>query len=385
MRNFVPAVIINLILFVSRAVVAAKAPSRSSADPSSIPIHVINLDRDKVRWETVVASLQNEGGVSARQIHRQSAVYGKTLSKVQLRENASLLARMYCTPGMIGCYLSHVEFWRNTLHAEDDAPYRIVLEDDVTVCPNFTNEVCDIIRELDDANVSWDVLLLGAFGCVNPDPKQYGTTLRLQAFFGGGRRRPMLITQRAHVPHRPFGTHAYVLNRRGAKKLMDNASIVNGHVDSVAWSLPELNLLCTHPLLAYQDMSSESTIGGITSGLETRLYSKTAYIDDYTRVTMEWAFNEPVLRIPVIGVILTVGRCISLVLLGYAFGIIFWKQLPWFLPLHTLHFLWQFYFLRLFSRPNRRRQRQLLQKQQKQQPVIDETNEETVLVENGAT
>ena len=71
-----------------------------------IPINIINLDKDGDRWETVTKELTSNG-VRRRSITRYPATYGKDLDKVDLRQNVTLLSRLFCTKGTIGCYLSH--------------------------------------------------------------------------------------------------------------------------------------------------------------------------------------------------------------------------------------------------------------------------------------
>ena len=78
-----------------------------SGTPSSLfPISVINLDRDTARLVGVSEQLKS-AGVSLGCVERLPAVYGASLSPKELKENASLLARLFATKGMIGCYLSH--------------------------------------------------------------------------------------------------------------------------------------------------------------------------------------------------------------------------------------------------------------------------------------
>ena len=75
-----------------------------------IPINIINLDKDGDRWETVTKELTSKG-VRQRSITRYPAIYGKDLGNVDLRQNVTLLSRLFCTKGTIGCYLSHRNIW----------------------------------------------------------------------------------------------------------------------------------------------------------------------------------------------------------------------------------------------------------------------------------
>ena len=88
-----------------------------------------------------------------------------------------------------------------------------------------TARVTAAVNELqgcDETRDQWDVLLLGALGCVNPS-RSYGLN-RINAFVSGGGREPRQVTEHIHVPRRPFGTHAYVLSKRGAAALLARRS-----------------------------------------------------------------------------------------------------------------------------------------------------------------
>lgn len=59
--------------------------------------------------------------------------------------------------GEIGCYLSHLKCW--DLILESNAPYGLVLEDDVIFCDNFRQEFNDIFGNIKD--LEWDIISLG--------------------------------------------------------------------------------------------------------------------------------------------------------------------------------------------------------------------------------
>jgi len=143
-----------------------KASSRRMKRKRPLDFHVINLDCDKERWESVVAELTSKG-VPRKRIKRIHAIYGKNLTSDDLHTNATFVARHFSTPGTIGCYMSHRSCWEQT--AAGSEPYQLFLEDDVLVADNFPNKVYEILQEIDvicpetrDGN--WDVIFLGALG-----------------------------------------------------------------------------------------------------------------------------------------------------------------------------------------------------------------------------
>lgn len=302
--------------------------------------HVINLDRDKERWESVVAELTSKG-VPPKRIKRIEAVYGKNLTAEDLRTNTTIVARHFSTPGTIGCYLSHRSCWEQTARGgSEQEPYKLFLEDDVLVADNFPEKVAEILKEIDEdcpetKDGNWDVIFLGALGCVHPEGK-YGLN-RIAAVMSGGLRRPQRVLEGAphcHVPKRPLGAHAYLLSKRGAQKLLDNCWRVSGHVDVVAWGMPDLKVVSVHPMLAHQNMGSVSTIGAITKGLETRLPK--LVVDHYTGIVLEWVYNAPVLQIGPL--LLTMGRSVTYILGGYVVAALLYDKHPWLMVAHTMVF-----------------------------------------------
>ncbi|CAJ1969674.1 unnamed protein product [Cylindrotheca closterium] len=312
--------------------------------------NVINLARDTDRWERVKVELMKE--FDLEKIHRMEGVHGKSLTSQERHENASLGARLFCTEGTIGCYMSHRKFWEQVV--EGDEPYQIVFEDDVVLTDDFQEQVKARIEELKGAvgAENWDVLMLGALGCVNPNPRKYGSYV-IPAFVSGGCRKPRKITENIHIPMRPFGTHAYILSKRGAKKLLDRSWRATYHVDCVIWGMRDLDLYIAHPLLVYQD-SSPSTVGAITSGPETWIPSS-IQMDDYTKMRLEWVWNEAVIRIPAINLIITQGRYLLIGIFGSIFGAFRHKKAPKFLPKFlSMYFIFIVSFNRIINRPRGR-------------------------------
>jgi len=349
----VPRILVFLLLCVV-AMSAAPSQQQQQRHQTPIPINVINLDQDTIRWEKVTAELASNN-VPSHLIQRLPAVYGKTLSKEDLCRNVTAIAHNFCTPGIIGCYLSHRLFWQKT--AASDTPYQIVLEDDVIVSDDFLQRVQALIDELQENQETrdkWDVLLLGALGCVHPDGK-HGLN-RISALVAGGGRKPKRVSTHVHIPRRPFGTHAYVLTKGGAKKLIHHAWIVNGHVDVVAWGVRDLCIVACHPMLAHQSMETPSTIGAVTSGIET--WIPKIKLCDYTGITLEWVWNEPVLRLG--SFVMTYGRAFLFIFGGFGLSFALLDKMPWLLPLQTVLFVVLLSITKIMTRPVRARSETVL-------------------------
>jgi len=277
-----------------------------------------------------------------------NAVDGNELSQHELKQNTtSALARWLMTPGIVGCFLSHRNCWQKCVdesNGNTKNPHQpfIVLEDDVVVNDfaknQFREMVSEALSKLQIADESWDVLLLGAIGCVHPQKRGFGLNI-IPCLVGGKWRQMRRIANLAHaentagcvhIPMCPYGCHAYVISPKGAAKLLrrckDGASY---HVDVVAWGLPNLRIYAVHPLLVHQS-NLDTTIGGLhntNAGSEQHQQNKLKGIcDSYTGFNLIWALNAPLLRVGgnlAPWLLLTNGRAIFLMVLGIVVSVSF--------------------------------------------------------------
>ena len=294
---------------VRAAMLFLSAVAVHGAQRPPLPTFVINLERDKARMDSVSKELTSHGV----QFSRFPATDGRALTDSELRKSTTWLGRHLCTRGMVGCYCSHRRIWEMVAEELNDE-CALVLEDDVALAPDFLEGVDTALEELEAAvgKGEWDVLMLGALGCVEPNGK-YGAN-RLTAAISGGMRRTKRVSERIHVPQRPYGTHAYLLSRRGARKLLERVPLAVHHVDNVAWGVRDLDLYLTHPMLAFQRFEAPSTVGANEGGIEARL--PRLVLDEYTGVTLHWTWNEPIVRFGPL--VMTLGRCLSAIAAGYA-------------------------------------------------------------------
>lgn len=102
--------------------------------------------------------------------------------------------------GEIGCYLSHIQALRMFL--ETDQQWCMVFEDD----SKCTRNIVRIIRRYDPEE--YDVLALGVRYVQRSNRKRYDSNLQENVYL---------------QPHIVFGSHAYLINRKGAKTLIDRA------------------------------------------------------------------------------------------------------------------------------------------------------------------
>jgi glycosyl transferase family 25 len=188
-----------------------------------IPILVISLDRRPDRWAQFMERA-TKANIRPDRIVRLSAVDATTFDAVQ-HPSVSLLTAHNIknkvrrahyeidSAGAVGCSLSHFKAWEYTQNSRSDAI--IVFEDDSNIPVDFNERLATIVAELPE---SWDLITFyntlfarGVHGCSpNPEivasPWQSCTSL--------------------------MGTHAYMVSRRGAKRLLARAYPIELHMDA---------------------------------------------------------------------------------------------------------------------------------------------------------
>ena len=116
-------------------------------------IFVINLDKDKDRWE-----YYENLNISSIKINRFNGIYGKDLDRNNLIESGVLDNKNILKDGQLGCALSHMNLWNDSLKYPNK--YLLVLEDDAII----DKDICKKINDLEDyLPEAWDVIFLG--GC----------------------------------------------------------------------------------------------------------------------------------------------------------------------------------------------------------------------------
>jgi glycosyl transferase family 25 len=153
-------------------------------------IYVINLDRDTERMASIRDNLTRLG----LGFERLPAVMGKDVPEWEKL--------------VVGCYLSHLKAMETFL--KTDAPWCVILEDDVEVLP----ACADVLRSLAEKD-DWDLVKLFNF--------HSGMPVKKRELVGGHR----LV---AHLT-RTTSSAAYVVNRRAAESLLRSMRPISEQVD----------------------------------------------------------------------------------------------------------------------------------------------------------
>ncbi|MEO9338053.1 glycosyltransferase family 25 protein [Mesorhizobium sp. SB112] len=194
-------------------------------------LFVINLDRQPERFKRMSAIFGNLG----LQLDRVSAVDGATLSVddlIRLRDNAK------ARPGETACFLSHRECWRRIV--DEKLPYAAIFEDDL----HMGDGAASVLSEGDWIPADADIVKIETMNRpVKIDKSPAGLV--------GDRKI-----------HRLRGSHtgggAYILTRKGAKKLLETSELFDNPVDHFMFNfeLPwvrSLEIFQLSPAVCIQD------------------------------------------------------------------------------------------------------------------------------------
>jgi len=172
------------------------------------PIFVINLDRDFERMASIDGSLKSLG----LNYVRIPAVLGKEVPRWEQLVDSGLYSErnrnVMPRPGEVGCYLSHLKAMEEFLRT--DAPWCLILEDDVEVLPECL-PVLAALGEKDD----WDLAKLYCHHAGMPV------------------RKRALTSSRHLVVHLMLTTSSagYAVNRRAAETLLKSMRPITEQVD----------------------------------------------------------------------------------------------------------------------------------------------------------
>ena len=162
---------------------------------------LINLPRHTRRYAAVTQQLAAAGIL----FERAPTVDGHELTTLEREQNVTFWGRKLMTPGMIGCFLSHRNCWKIVRERQDAL---MVLEDDVVLAPAFNDALASALAEVSAHDEAWDVLLIGALGCVHPRGwSHYGLNI-VVGLMAGGLRRPRRVSPTLHVPCAPSPTRS---------------------------------------------------------------------------------------------------------------------------------------------------------------------------------
>ena len=189
-------------------------------DISKIKSYVINLQKNKEKYDRILKNM-NELNIIPE---RFDAIYGKDLDEEYINKitnpyvNYTLNTERNMdsdigTLGGIGCYLSHLELWKLLLDSDKDI--FLILEDDAKQINQSLKDINDFINNVNNICPDWDLIYLGYS---KPYPN-YNLDIQINDNI-------------YKIKEITFQTHAYLINRKGALKLLEKSIPIVHQVDS---------------------------------------------------------------------------------------------------------------------------------------------------------
>jgi len=176
-------------------------------DIGQMNIHLINLDKDADRLDWMTRQLADRGLA----FRRQRGIAPAAGLTAEQRRFATDPKRSGLRPGEVGTLLSHMSVWQTI--AVGDAPFGLVLEDDLHLAPDFG----DFVRQI---RLDPSEICVHRFETFLPRV----TLARRPQFRCGARSAHRLYTNHG-------GAGAYATNRDTARYLLDRAGSVSHAVD----------------------------------------------------------------------------------------------------------------------------------------------------------
>lgn len=255
---------------------------------------VISLPSADARRRNITRMLQSAG------MHQQAtlidAVDGSDMYESDIEQQATRFCSSFCTPSMIGCFISHRKAWQHVV--DHDLPMALVLEDDASFSVDLMGNVGLLLQE---APNDFDMILLGCYQfCNTKDNSEVGKFEKLWTSILSGRpaRRALPHSEHLDVPGYFSGLHAYIITRKGASRLLARLPKASFHVDAAIAMRPSgLRIFSSNPSLVTQEQSVSSS--SIASKAPYIINTLCDHIDVNTRgTTLAYVLSEPFARVP---------------------------------------------------------------------------------------
>jgi GR25 family glycosyltransferase involved in LPS biosynthesis len=188
-----------------------------------------------------------------------NGVDGRKCSKSTLLKHIDPLYMEFGPKSAQGCAISHLLTWKRFL--KSDNCFALIFEDDVVLQPNF---LADLAQALSEVPQDFDILALGAFGSEGT-PNFFSVVMGML----GMTQTPVSIANGIKIPEVALGTHAYVLSRTGAQRMLKALDgKIHNHIDYCIQSLAKkrkINRYVVTPRIAYQTSTDSSVSSNVAS------------------------------------------------------------------------------------------------------------------------
>ena len=185
--------------------------------PEDYDRYLINLEKNTDRLASF-AQYYNNSDLKISPFTKVKAIYGKDIDYTSF---ISPNVELNMTPGMVGCFLSHLNVYKTII--DGDKEMALVFEDDARIIKNIHANTIEKLPQIIPED--WDIILLG-YDISNPVHHK-------------------IIRSRDCIKlHGFYGTHAYLISKEGAKKMINLVKMpFTNQIDHAMGELCELGLL----------------------------------------------------------------------------------------------------------------------------------------------
>lgn len=178
-----------------------------------IPIYVINLKKNTDRLENI-NNIMNKYNLKYKKFN---AIYGKEMTNDEINKNVNNFCKtILCNKGIVGCAMSHITLWKQLINDNKSDKY-LILEDDINDIDIM--QLNNLINYINNNNLEFNYINLY---CGGPFCKK---SLKKEIIINNNLKLNESIFF--------FGTVGYIINKNGAKKLIDmiNKYKIIYHID----------------------------------------------------------------------------------------------------------------------------------------------------------
>lgn len=243
-------------------------------------IYVINMKDSTERLNKI----KKEFSKINKSFTRIDAIVGKNLTKNEIKNETSKMCEYFCTPSMIGCFLSHRKAWETMIKNNDK--YAIIMEDDCVFQNNFNKNLDKIITELNTDYKTWDFVYLGYVDIFDSN----------LSFIPQKNIHSSIKNSNLFKPKFLLAFNCYLITNECARKLLKYMNKASYHIDlAFIQQYKNLNVYASKTPIAIQNASHDSS-SQITNSFPKSL-NWLFNIKDNTNITYSYYLSQPLFQI----------------------------------------------------------------------------------------
>ena len=216
-------------------------------------VYIINLDKDTGRLENMKQQISKIG----KSFIRIPGVNGKLLTFKEINNTTNLFCNYFCSPSMIGIFMSHYKTWQKVLENGDD--YALIMEDDCELVDDFQIQLKYVLDELFTIDPDFDFLYLSCGGACDI-AQNYNIINSVQKLFLANVENKInheIKSDYIFIPETPVGFNCYIVSKKCVKKLLKYLQTISYHVDVSFLNFQDkFNIYASSKMLAYQYASA---------------------------------------------------------------------------------------------------------------------------------